>query len=286
MAVNDTEREQASWVFGLTGGELEAAAWDYVHESWGLSTDPDNEHMPRDDKGRTADAEHIRAGGFRYWYEGAPEYTGRDHAERGSTSDAQGRDVRTAVVCALYGMPPAILWDTKDGARWERVAFYQSGGETECPGQHEEENRVTTDHIGKADPNDANTTCVLCDEEIGEPHGYIYLGDGWGEAVYVRMTPALEFEIIDHGCDGEQYFQGCGVSFTRYTDVITGIGESAREAAEDALSQMDTGPVYPPPALENAVRELSNAPSFDAGDPEISPEWHHYVSIRWRIVKH
>jgi hypothetical protein len=103
------------------------------------------------------------------------------------------------------------------------------------------------------------------------------------------MTRRVEFEIVDHGCDGEQYFPGCGVAFTSFDGCVTGIGDSAREAAEDAcevLSQgLPDGMTWDAFAdLDREVAEMSDAPSFDAEDPEISPEWHHYVSIRWRVI--
>ncbi len=46
------------------------------------------------------------------------------------------------------------------------------------------------------------------------------------------------FEVIDHGIEHSQYFQGCGVSHTRYTDVATGIGDTPSEALDDALEQL------------------------------------------------
>jgi hypothetical protein len=105
----------------------------------------------------------------------------------------------------------------------------------------------------------------------------------------------IEFEILDHGCDGEQYFPGCGVSFTTYTEVNTGIGESARLAGEDALDQMYIEGDEPSnmAELSAAIAELSaKEDTFDQADrdqaekegEELNPEWHHYVSIRWRIV--
>ena len=95
----------------------------------------------------------------------------------------------------------------------------------------------------------------------------------------------IEFEIIDHGCDGDQYFPGCGVSFTRFTDCTTGIGTSARDAATDALGYMDAATSKEDEdALRAAVESMSDAPSFDPEDEDISPEWHHYVSIRWAVV--
>ncbi len=44
--------------------------------------------------------------------------------------------------------------------------------------------------------------------------------------------PIAEFEIVDHGIEHEQYFQGCGVSLTEFTDVATGIGNDAEEALD------------------------------------------------------
>lgn len=286
------ERERIEWVFGLTGGELSDAPWRYVHESSNLSTDPDNECIPRDADGRAVGSYpfesdyYVRTGAFRYWYDGAPEYAAREHSA--------SPHVRTAVVCALFGMPPAVLWDAADGSRWARVAFYQSSGETECPGANENDgNIVTAAHLPVAGDGSSLSAdrCVLCDSKIGEPHGFIYIGDGWGEAVYVRETPRVHFEIIDHGCDGEQYFPGCGVAFTSFTDVATGIGDSAREAAEDAADSMAQSMSSEEldevaESLDAAIADLSDAPSFDADDPDISPEWHHYVSIRWRVERH
>lgn len=46
------------------------------------------------------------------------------------------------------------------------------------------------------------------------------------------------FEILDHGIEHSQYFQGCGVSHTPYTDVATGIGDTPGEALDDALEQL------------------------------------------------
>src|SRR3954467_11741329 len=53
------------------------------------------------------------------------------------------------------------------------------------------------------------------------------------------MAQRLEYQVLDHGVDGSQYFPGCGVYGTRYTDVATGIGESAREAGIDAFDGAD-----------------------------------------------
>jgi len=44
--------------------------------------------------------------------------------------------------------------------------------------------------------------------------------------------------VVDHGFDAEQYFQGCGASFTEFDECATGIGDTAREAFDDALESL------------------------------------------------
>jgi hypothetical protein len=46
------------------------------------------------------------------------------------------------------------------------------------------------------------------------------------------------FEIVNHGYEHSQYFQGCGVAFTDFDFVVTGIGENAAEAYRDAVEQL------------------------------------------------
>ena len=46
------------------------------------------------------------------------------------------------------------------------------------------------------------------------------------------------FKILDHGVEHSQYFQGCGISHTPFTDVATGIGDTPGEALDDALEQL------------------------------------------------
>ena len=48
------------------------------------------------------------------------------------------------------------------------------------------------------------------------------------------------FEIVDHGIDHAQYFQGCGVSRTKFAEVATGCGDNPAEALADALEQLAT----------------------------------------------
>lgn len=48
-------------------------------------------------------------------------------------------------------------------------------------------------------------------------------------------TQIAEFEVLDHGIEHAQYFQGCGTAYTNYDSCVTGCGQSAAEAFDDAL---------------------------------------------------
>jgi hypothetical protein len=53
------------------------------------------------------------------------------------------------------------------------------------------------------------------------------------------MKNINEFEIVVHGIEHSDYFQGCGVAFTKFNECYTGIGNNASEALEDALEQAE-----------------------------------------------
>lgn len=95
----------------------------------------------------------------------------------------------------------------------------------------------------------------------------------------------LTYQIIDHGL--RRRAVGCGVAFTQYEHAVTGIGDSAKEAGEDALEQfhlsIDRNDVTVEEAakLEEEIKDLSSKPSFDPA--EVNEEGHHYVSIRWKV---
>jgi hypothetical protein len=48
----------------------------------------------------------------------------------------------------------------------------------------------------------------------------------------------VEYRITRHGAEHGQYFQGHGISHSRFTDCATGIGQSEWEAFDDALEQL------------------------------------------------
>lgn len=86
-----------------------------------------------------------------------------------------------------------------------------------------------------------------------------------------------DFAILDHGIENNQYFQGCGTAFTRFDNVVTGCGSSAKEAFDDALESMAQMGFEASDELEAEGNTLSTVMDV----PEEAEESYHYVSIRW-----
>jgi hypothetical protein len=95
-------------------------------------------------------------------------------------------------------------------------------------------------------------------------------------------TKVTDFEVVDHGIDGSQYFQGCGVALTRYEHVATGCGDNFREALDDCLEMMAQSD------------DIANLESLIVADidaygkesvPEDSEDTYYYVSIRYNTAK-
>jgi hypothetical protein len=89
----------------------------------------------------------------------------------------------------------------------------------------------------------------------------------------------VKYEIVDHGLDTSDYFQGCGVALTKYDECATGVGDSKREAARDAMEQLAHLPeLFWNPAVitecDKEIEELSDDESETNGDLV------YFVSIR------
>ena len=89
-----------------------------------------------------------------------------------------------------------------------------------------------------------------------------------------------EFEIVDHGIEHEQYWRGCGPTFTSYEDIATGIGENFAEAVYDALDTLVEND-WNVKGMEKRIckqigkRSLPKRPKV----PMKENECHYYVSI-------
>lgn len=93
------------------------------------------------------------------------------------------------------------------------------------------------------------------------------------------MKPISEFEVVDHGIDYEQYFPGCGLSCTEYTDIATGIGDTPEEAIDDALEQLAMND-WDTEGMEGRIEESSDAGMSRERVTAEDEDCHYYLSIR------
>ena len=115
------------------------------------------------------------------------------------------------------------------------------------------------------------------------------------------MKQVTDYELIDHGIDGSQYFQGCGAAYTKFDNVATGAGDTFAEALDDALEQMawsdvetegleerikaDYNDGQPWPEGPSASEEFRKANDISEDDDNAMEdcELHYYVSIRYNL---
>ena len=93
----------------------------------------------------------------------------------------------------------------------------------------------------------------------------------------------MRFEIIDHGWNNSQYFQGCGVAYTDYDSVVTGCGHNAKDAYENAVENLfqteDTEKTQRLrlPKRPRGIRATDHVPARSSED------CYWYVSIRYSL---
>ena len=92
-----------------------------------------------------------------------------------------------------------------------------------------------------------------------------------------------DFEIILHGVEHEQYFQGCGTSFTRWDECSTGCGDSEAAALEDALEQMASiGHEIPQQTLDKYFAEFGKSSEVAQAMADGN---YYYVSVRYKTER-
>jgi len=77
------------------------------------------------------------------------------------------------------------------------------------------------------------------------------------------MKTITDFEIINHGIENSQYFQGCGTSFGKYKDCTTGCGNDFIGALEDALESLSQMDYFADAELEQRIAKDLGAESYD-----------------------
>jgi hypothetical protein len=88
------------------------------------------------------------------------------------------------------------------------------------------------------------------------------------------MKTIKEYNIVDHGIEHEQYFQGHGIAMTEYSDCATGCGNNSVEAFEDALDSLAQNGWDVSAIPENAAQKSEE----DVSDG-YNEEHYYYVSI-------
>lgn len=90
------------------------------------------------------------------------------------------------------------------------------------------------------------------------------------------------YEIINHGYNHSQYFQGCGTYGSSFDHVVTGCGDNAKEAYNDALEQVAmAGHGTNLPTKPRGINAKDKVPARIAR--EEMNEIYFYVSIRYNL---
>lgn len=105
------------------------------------------------------------------------------------------------------------------------------------------------------------------------------------------MKKVSDFELVDHGIEGSQYFQGCGTSHTPFAYVVTGCGDNPREALDDALEiaaqgdpSIDVADLERRILEEEGVEAFPETPSASEGTEEDEEsDTYYYLSIRYNV---
>lgn len=123
-------------------------------------------------------------------------------------------EVRTFIRDCEIIYPPEVIYDP-DGSRWDRVFDAVHSGEDECPvaldesgGCYGQSVLVTQDHCNLySEPGEDPKVCPFCESAIGHPHGYLYMGSGWCELVYVKRPRTWLDEPVEvvGAYSGENY---------------------------------------------------------------------------------
>lgn len=91
-----------------------------------------------------------------------------------------------------------------------------------------------------------------------------------------------QYEIINHGYEHSQYFQGCGTYGTYFDFSVTGCGMNAKEAYEDAAKQVAmAGHKINLPIRPHGINAKDKVPARLA--EEEYNEVYFYVSIRYNL---
>ena len=96
-------------------------------------------------------------------------------------------------------------------------------------------------------------------------------------------SKVIAYEIVNHGYEHAQYFQGCGTFGTTFNNVYTGCGNDAKEAYEQAAEQVYMSyDVVSLPKRPRGINKKDRVPAYLTKDEESEIYW--YVSIRVKTI--
>lgn len=105
------------------------------------------------------------------------------------------------------------------------------------------------------------------------------------------MPSITSYELIDHGIENSQYFQGCGTSYTSFEYVVTGIGDNPAEAIDDCLEQIaangiDVSTLEARMLADEELIEWPTSPSvMDQSGVDLDDcDLYYHVSIRYNVA--
>lgn len=64
-----------------------------------------------------------------------------------------------------------------------------------------------------------------------------------------------DYQILRHGVESSDYFQGCGTSHTQFDHVQTGIGDTEEEAFNDAIESIAMSESFAEGEIERLEKE-------------------------------
>lgn len=91
------------------------------------------------------------------------------------------------------------------------------------------------------------------------------------------------YEIINHGWDNCQYFPGCGTAYTSFNHVVTGIGDNAKAAYEDALNMLYQSEDIDLVAKLHLPMHPRGIRATDIVPKDADEDCYWYVSIRYTL---
>lgn len=99
------------------------------------------------------------------------------------------------------------------------------------------------------------------------------------------MKSIGNFELIDHGIEHEEFFQGCGIAHTEFAHSVTGIGDNPAEAIDDCLEQIAVLEEWRLDNMEDRImaqkgwKKMPTSPSVT--EEGYSTETYYYITMRW-----